>query len=379
MTKNKPFAPRVKAASLAAILLTAAMLAGLLSGCRGKEGPTPSPTVSQTAPENEGSLSDDTLVFTVDGRPVFWDELNYWLFSSLQYIGKDPYGDINWSETYDGLPLAEYIMSEAVEAVRLYKAVEAKCEKMSVTLSEEDRANIAAIRESGIAQLGGEEEYLNFLKENKLNEKLIEYIYSVSYLHINLFDEMYGENGSKISDEDAVAYGEENGYCRAKHILLKTVDDTGNALSNEQLEERREKLQGILEDIKASPDAETRFDELMNESSEDPGKEAYPDGYQFDADTINFDKSFLKEATSLQVGGISQEIVEMQGMGYTVIMRLPLDPDLIMVDSGTSLRSLSAASRFQTLLESWAQECEISYEDVFYTIKPENLYGKQEA
>ena len=116
----------------------------------------------------------------------------------------------------------------------------------------------------------------------------------------------------------------------------------------------------------------------MNESGRS-GKGSLSDGYQFDADTINFDKSFLKEATSLQAGGISQDIIEMEGMGYTILMRLPLDPDLTMVDSGTSLRSMSAATRFQTLLESWAQEREIAYEDVFYTIKPENLFGIQEA
>ncbi|NLL38567.1 MAG: hypothetical protein GX254_03120 [Clostridiales bacterium] len=382
MTKNKPFS-QIKAACLAAILLVAMLLTGFLSGCRqrGEQMPSPtaSQTVSETTPSGTSGLRDDTLVFTVDGRPVYWDELNYWLFSALQYIGKDPGGNIDWTETYEGLPLSEYIMSEALEAVRMYKTVEAKCEELSVVLSEEDKANIASVRDSGIAQLGSEEEYLDFLKENKLNEKLIEYIYSVSYLHNNLFVEMFGENGSKVSDEDAIAFGEENGYCRAKHILIKTVDETGNPLSQNQLEKNRERLQGILEDIKAAPDAQARFDQLMNESSEDPGKEAFPDGYQFDADTINFDKSFLKEATSLQAGGISQDIIEMEGMGYTILMRLPLDPDLTMVDSGTSLRSMSAATRFQTLLESWAQEREIAYEDVFYTIKPENLFGIQEA
>lgn len=381
MTKNKPFAPRVKAASLTAILLTAVLLTGLLSGCRQRAEPTPSPTASLTASETEtpGLISDDTLLFTVDDRPVYWDELNYWLFNSLQYIGKDPGGNIDWTETYEDQPLSEYIMSEALEAVRLYKTVEAKCEEMSITLSEEDQANIAAIRDSGIAQLGSEEEYLNFLKENKLNEKLIEYIYTVSYLHNNLFNEMYGENGSKVSDEDAIAFGEENGYCRAKHILIMTVDEMGSALSQQQLDDNREKLLGILEDIMASPDSETRFDQLMHESSEDPGKEAYPHGYQFDANTINFDKSFLKEATSLQTGDISQDIIEMEGMGYTILMRLPLDPDMSMVDSGTSLRSISAATQFQALLDSWTQESEIAYEDVFYTIKPEDLYGIQEA
>ena len=38
------------------------------------------------------------------------------------------------------------------------------------------------------------------------------------------FNEKYGENGEKVTDEDAVKYLEDNGYLSANHILLMTID-----------------------------------------------------------------------------------------------------------------------------------------------------------
>lgn len=378
MKKNYKHAP-VSAPMLSALLIVS-LLAGLLSGCRNKAVPDPTPTESlmiEPSPEatSDSAISDDTLVLTVDDKPVYWDELKYWIFSSLSYIGLDPYSEIDWTGTYEGQTLSDFAVSEAVKAVRLYKTIESKCDELSVTLSDKDREDIAAILENGLAQFGSKEEYLEFLKANMLNERLLEYIYTVSYLNNNLMTNMYGENGSKVSDEEALAFGNENGYYRAKHILIKTVDYYGTELSQEQLDENKDKLLGILADIMSAEDQEARFDELMNESSEDTGKEAYPDGYQFNANTINFNENFLNEAISLEIGGISQEIIEMEWMGYTILMRLPLDPDLAMIsDNGGTLRSITALTRFQTLQDAWAEESAIVYEDVFYTIKPEEIF-----
>lgn len=347
------------------LLLSAVMLFSLLSGCQKSEEP------SQSETEN------DTLVLSVESMPVYMDEFNYWMYRSIIYAGYDPSTEIDWTAEVGDQTLSEFVLSESVEAVRLYKAVELKSQEFGISLSDEDKANIASMIENDVAQFESKEQYNEYLETNMLSERLLEYIYSISYLHSSLFTEMYGEYGVDVSDEDALAFGDEHGYYRAKHILIRTVDDSGNSFSEDQLNDNREKLQGILNAIKVSDDPESKFDELMQENSEDPGVESYPDGYQFNANTISFDKSFLGEATSLEIGGFSQDIIEMEGMGYTILMRLPLDPDMGMIsDSGANLRGISAAARYQTLLETWSQECSINYEDIFYTIKPEELFGK---
>ena len=65
----------------------------------------------------------------------------------------------------------------------------------------------------------------------------------------------------------------------AKHILIRTVDDSGEPLPEEEQAAARATAEDLLAQIRAADDPIATFDQLMNENSEDPGLTSYPDGY----------------------------------------------------------------------------------------------------
>ena len=153
------------------ILLSAAMMLSLLSGCQKSEMPS------------QSEMGDDALVLSVETKPVYMDEFNYWMYRSTMYAGYDPSTEIDWTAPVGDQTLSEFVLSESVEAVRLYRTVELKSQELGISLSDEDKANISALIESDIAQFESEEQYNEYLETNMLNHRLLEYIYSVSYLN----------------------------------------------------------------------------------------------------------------------------------------------------------------------------------------------------
>ena len=61
---------------------------------------------------------------------------------------------------------------------------------------------------------------------------------------------MYGDKGSKLSDQDVADYTAEDGYLMAKHILMltTTVDESGNQtpMTDAQKAKVKEKMEDIL-------------------------------------------------------------------------------------------------------------------------------------
>ena len=74
-------------------------------------------------------------------------------------------------------------------------------------------------------------------------------------------------------------YGEGNNVSQAtaKHILISTVDDMMNPLSEDEQEQKKKLADEIYNRILNGED----FDTLMNEFGEDPGVQSNPDGYTF--------------------------------------------------------------------------------------------------
>jgi hypothetical protein len=111
----------------------------------------------------------------------------------------------------------------------------------------------------------------------------------------------------------------------------------------------------------------------MNENSEDPGLASYPNGYQFAAGDM--DPSFQSAVETLSEYGISG-VVEMETYGYTIIMRLPLNPNepILSDQSGSTLRYIAASSRFQTQLDAWIGELDIKYAPAYDLLNPADWF-----
>ena len=353
-----------------AIILALCLLVMSFAAC----SPTEGTHASTPTPDPAASFNENTLIVTVEGSPVYWPEFQYWLNYSLQYYGFTPGSEIDWDADYSSnMTLREFVMYDAVNAVALYRVIDNLAESLGTTLTAEDKANIETIMSENAAYFESDEAYEAYLTENYLSEELMEYLLTASCNYYNIFVKMFGADGEQVPDADAIAFGTDNGYYRAKHILMSFTDDEGNPYSEDEMADKLSQLEDILSQIKASDDPVEAFDQFMLEYNEDPGMAAYPNGYQFvKGDMVT---EFQAAVESLEDYGIS-DIVTMGDYGYTIIMRLPLDPDEAAISDmyGSTLRYNTANFEYEALANTWTVEANIEYSDNYSYVDPADWF-----
>ncbi len=354
---------------ITALILSLCIMVFAFSGCGDAPlSPAPTPNTQTSA------LDDDTLIVTIDGFPVYWAEFRYWLNYSLQYCGFTPGSEIDWNSEYTAnKTLAEYIMDDAVNAVALYKVIDKNAAAMNLPLSAEDKANIETIMAENRSYFETDDEYEAYLSESYLTEELMQYLLEASCNYYNIFVKMFGANGELVPDTDALAFGAENNYYRAKHILMAFEDDAGNTYSEAEMQTKYAQLEDMLAQIRAAENPNELFDQFMAEYSEDPGLAAYPSGYQFvKGDMVSEFQTAVEALNDYEVS----DIVTMGDFGYTIIMRLPLDPDDVSISDmyGYTLRYNTANFEFETLANTWTLEANIEYAEAYSRINLDDLF-----
>lgn len=313
----------------------------------------------------------DEVVAAVDGRDVTWAEYFYWLYVQGSQIDNyiqqmaAYYGlQISWDDTLeDGSDetYADTALSNAESMLCQVYGIEGYAKANKVELTDADKETIKTQLESDIKAVcgddGTEEQFNEKIAETYLPRELYDRICAVDALYNDGFNEKYGENGEKVTDEDAVKYLEDNGYLSANHILLMTIDpDTREALTDEQIAEKKATAEKIAAELKAIKDPEElvkRFAELKAEYCEDTGKETYPDGYVFTEGKMVAE--FEDTVKALSAHEVSDP-VESQ-YGFHVIMRLPSDADRTVSYSSDgkalSARYLAASDAYQTDISAY--------------------------
>jgi Parvulin-like peptidyl-prolyl isomerase len=298
----------------------------------------------------------------VDGKEVYWPEYLYWLAADISYIYKMVgYYPTDWSAVItDNMTIKDYVMNSATNAVTMYRAVEKKASELGLSLSDADKAEIDSEVQSAITYQGGQEEFDKFLKNSCLNEDLYRYMLGVSILHEKVFTSMYGENAVKYSDADALAFAQNGGYMKVKHIYMPSSDDADKDKAV------KDKMQGLLDQLKAAGGGAaltTLFDQLMKANSQDTGLTAYPDGYLFKPGEM--DTQFESAAQALSVGGMS-EIVK-SSFGYHIILRLPIGANDTVFSASSqtpySLRYYAAYDNFQKIVDGWIKDTSVEISD----------------
>jgi len=354
---------------------------------------TPSPTPVETAepaPTEEPfdyaaalqsawrAYEPDTVVLTVNGRPIVWEDYFYWLADQIglycSYFGELP----PWEEDFDvDVSYDDYFHRYADNTVIYLLTLEGRAEEMEVTLSPESERVIDETWTALVQTMGSEEEALAYLERYCMTKENYDWINHVNLLYTEVFEKLYGERAEGYSDAETMAFAEEQGYMRAKHILFKTTDESGMPLPEEEQAAALTKAEETLAELQALSGAELaeRFDARMQERSGDEGLLHYPDGYIFQAETMV--ESFSTATQALEPGEMSG-LVE-SPFGYHIILRLPLDPDLpTEYDSNSfepiSLRFSAAYAEYQETIDSWIDGSEILYAEEFAEFQVRSLF-----
>lgn len=173
---------------------------------------------------------------------------------------------------------------------------ETKKEIDSVLSSNEDL-------KSAIEQAGFTEEDINeSIKKNLIANKYYDNLVKDIAISEALVEDFYNENkDTKYTCK----------YADAAHILIKTIDDEGNTLSDKELANAKKKAEEVLAKVKAGGD----FAELAKEYSEDSTASEGGELGKFYEDQMV--EAFEKAAFALEKGKTS-EIVETM-YGYHII------------------------------------------------------------
>lgn len=350
-----------------ASILALVMALGLLSGCGSSYDPV------QEVMGYKGS----TPLFTVNGADVTAEEFYFWLAQQMDQaasyfsaMGMETDWSMEMGDTTAGESLKQAAQSYAV----LYSVVASKAAENGCSYTKEDQADyqeeLAAAKEA----MGDEADYEQNLKSMCISEAGFEKVSSVRYLYNHLVTALFQEGKPDAPDAETLKqYAEDNDILAAKHILLLTTNmDTGEALSQEEIAQKKAKAEELLTQLQAVTDPaqlETKFDELMKANSEDTGLADSPDGYAFTAGEMV--EEFEDATRALEPGQISG-IVE-SSYGYHIILRLdPATAQPVRLQWGNEqLQS--------TMMDQWIEEAEIVTTETYDNLDVGDFYDKLTA
>ena len=329
------------------------------------------------------SHDPNEVVMTINGQEITWEQYFYFVNTNADTVSRyladaKNYGlEVSWEDVTDesGTTFLQYVTAYAEETLRQMVVIESVAQEGGAVIGAKEQEEIDAATESlkaSLAGAGASDEVFNAaLAELYLSRDFYERINRVNYLYQNGFTAIYGQDGANVSDEDALAYLQDNGYISANHILYLTVDMTSGQELDAETKEAKLAAANNMSEYMRGYEAEdgaalaARFAELKVEECEDSGKTAYPNGYVFlPGDMV---KEFEDACLALGEYEVSEPILS--SYGYHVIMRLPLDPDAVISfsNAGTPLtaRSLFANESYAKLLDEKMASAEIVYAPAF--------------
>lgn len=375
-------------------LLALVMILTCLTACGQSAAPeaAPEPTASpeaSPAPEKAPDRYDlayaayapDDVVLTVNGVGVTWAEYYYWIhtvaYQVQQMAALQGGPEVDWSAALDAEHTYQsYAESFARDTLTQYVVVGQQAESLGLELSADEQAEIDAIYAEDVDEYGEGDEnaFADYLAECFIPREMYDKMNTLSVYYLKLFEHYFGEMGASLPDADALAYAGDAGYMHAKHILIRTIDDGGSPLSDEEIEAARAKAEELLDRLKglSGEELEEKFDALMKENSEDPGLVTAPGGYYFMPG--NFVQPFEDAVNALADGELYPEPVE-SVHGYHIILRLPLDVDAAMDYTGYTLRYIAASALFSNMSEEWFSSAEVEYTDKFASLDFNELFA----
>ncbi|MDE6280676.1 MAG: peptidylprolyl isomerase [Oscillospiraceae bacterium] len=322
--------------------------------------------LSQGVLEFSAGMSAGDTVLTVNGEDVPADLFLYWLDYNCYYF-MSYYGMF-------GLSLSDYTNDMIEDSV--YFCV-------SQTLLRQKAAELgclptdAQVKE---AQDSLDDETREMLKSGYgLSDDSINALFLSNAYYDNVMAALTHEPNEQELDE----YLDSQGVFAVKHILLKTVDDNNQPLGEDVIAHKKETAEHLLTLLQGwdnlqshapeneGQDLEAKFDELMNEYSEDGGLATNPDGYVFDG-TSSLVGGFREAALELEIGGLSG-IVETD-YGYHIMLRLPLTEET-KAEYGANFRD----DAMNDLVAQWGDAADVTRADALSTLDPEDFYNRLAA
>ena len=170
-------------------------------------------------------LKPDAVMMEVNGEPFTVEEYLYWVFTDCNYLVN--YGGVAdlTAPLTDDMTYADYVRSDVAVTMKLYGAIRAWAKANDVTLTDEQKQELAAQRRSYVDYYGSEEAYLQQLAVLGISEACFDRINETPYLYSRMV-ELYTDPDSAFYPGDNVlkTFAAEQGLISAS-LAYYTVDD----------------------------------------------------------------------------------------------------------------------------------------------------------
>ena len=190
-------------------------------------------------------LHPDGELVMVNGQIIRCEEYLYWLAQDCEYLAGQVEG-LDWdAEITDGMTYGQYAKADALEAVKQHAVVRSWAEEAGVTLTDEDKAEMAAQREQYVSYYGSEEAFQRQLAIVGISEETLDATQRGQYLYRDLYQAFSTPGSSIYPDEKVLAdYAAAQGYMGVYVITLtgerSAEDVAGDLLGRWQAAEDRE-------------------------------------------------------------------------------------------------------------------------------------------
>lgn len=323
-----------------------------------------------------------TVVFTVDGESVTWQEFFYEIaYNASAIAAQEGAAFTSWD---DMCPLyvdaegnmvftySDVVLQYAINTLLQYHIMDKHMTELGIVLNEDSLAMLEDVRQQTIeASFGGDEAaFLAYLESLYCSEELWNWFNETDAKYAQAFDDLYGEMGSNYTDEDVMTYaaGDPDGawteYVQLKMICLYAEETEAAAseeiASDEPSEEAAELSDGemaaqIMAELTAAADKEAKYAELYAQYNEEAGLDPYPGGwcvYQGDIADAVYGTALTMELDEVRVVSIDGAEV--------VVWKVPVDPDGgVTYDSATdtvyTLRYYAAWQEYAEMINEWIE------------------------
>lgn len=326
----------------------------------------------------------DEVVMTIGEDEITWSQYYYYLMSNISYISNQfmYFGGVDWSLPVDEegkVTVSDMVNDMSAQNLQQIFCATRFAEQNGVVLNDEQQAAVDKYIQDGIVSCCGEgateEDFNKYLDGMHLPRSVFDMNVRWSYLDNNCFDKLYGENGSFVSDEAALAYVAANGYVHVNHILLLCTDPaTGDALDDAAKAEKLAQAEALAKELRECESTEALlelFAQRKEELDEDSGKAGNPDGYIFNEST-NFVPEFKAAGAALGEYEVSDPVES--SYGYHVMLRLPIGPeDIVDEERGYSARLACAVEEYNDQLIAYMDSCPIEYAPGFENVNVQDF------
>ena len=251
-------------------------------------------------------LHPDGELMSINSQVVSCEEYLYWLAQDCEYLASQVEG-LDWNAVVtEGMTFAEYAKADAAEAVKQHAVVRAWAQEAGITLTDEDKAEMAAQREQYVTYYGSEEAYLRQLELVGISEETLELTQAGQYLYRDLYEAFSTPGSGLYPDEATLAdYAAAQKYMG---VYVVTVDDDKDA-------------EGVARDLlarwQAAEDKESEYAAICEELGQEIGSAVTLAAVEGDP--------LSSAIEALEVGGMDAVIDPYEDGTCYVVMRTETD------------------------------------------------------